>query len=73
MNLDDPIETLNLPVRAYNCLKRADIHTVRALCLNTRQDLRDLRNFGEKSVRTVEAELADRGLHLKPVTKGSTK
>ncbi|MFB8759298.1 DNA-directed RNA polymerase subunit alpha [Streptomyces nigra] len=57
-----PIEALDLTVRSYNCLKREGIHSVEELVARSEADLRDIRNFGTKSVDEVKARLADLGL-----------
>ena len=60
-----PIEDLNFSVRAYNCLKRQEIHTVGELAECTESDLLDIRNFGQKSINEVKIKLAGLGLTLK--------
>ncbi len=65
-----PVEDLNLTVRSYNCLKREGIHTVGELVSRSKQDLLDIRNFGEKSIEEVQTKLADMGLALKDSTLG---
>lgn len=47
------IEELHLSVRAYNCLKRAQIHSVADLMYYSREDLLEIKNFGEKSAQEV--------------------
>ena len=47
------IEELNLSVRAYNCLKRAQINTVADLLEYTQDDLLEIKNFGQKSAEEV--------------------
>lgn len=47
------IDQLKLPARAYNCLKRANIHTVSDLLDFTQEDLMKIKNFGKKSVEEV--------------------
>ncbi|KAG0566298.1 hypothetical protein M758_7G050200 [Ceratodon purpureus] len=47
------IDQLKLPARAYNCLKRANIHTVSDLMDFTQDDLMRIKNFGKKSVEEV--------------------
>lgn len=47
------IDQLKLPARAYNCLKRANIHTVADLLDFTQDDLMRIKNFGKKSVEEV--------------------
>lgn len=48
-----PIEELQLSVRAYNCLKRAQINTVADLLAYTQEDLLEIKNFGQKSAEEV--------------------
>jgi DNA-directed RNA polymerase, alpha subunit, bacterial and chloroplast-type len=48
-----PIEELQLSVRAYNCLKRAQINTVADLRDYTQEDLLEIKNFGQKSAEEV--------------------
>jgi DNA-directed RNA polymerase subunit alpha len=48
-----PIEELQLSVRAYNCLKRAQINTVADLLEFTQEDLLEIKNFGAKSAEEV--------------------
>jgi DNA-directed RNA polymerase subunit alpha len=62
---EKPIEQLELSVRALNCLKREGIHTLGDLLECTREDLMDIRNFGEKSVVEVVDKLSEMGLNLR--------
>ena len=62
--LDTPIEGLDLSVRAYNCLKRAGISTVRDLAGLTRLEMVNIRNLGAKSQGEIEANLHERGIRL---------
>lgn len=55
-----PIEELNLSVRAYNCLKRAQINTVADLLDYSQEDLLEIKNFGQKSAQEVIDALQDR-------------
>jgi Bacterial RNA polymerase, alpha chain C terminal domain len=55
-----PIEELQLSVRAYNCLKRAQINSVGDLLDYTQEDLMEVKNFGVKSVEEVIEALKDR-------------
>lgn len=55
-----PIEELNLSVRAYNCLKRAQINTVADLLEYSQDDLLEIKNFGQKSAEEVIEALHDR-------------
>lgn len=59
------IEELELSVRSYNCLKRANIHTVGDLTKRTEDDMLKVRNLGRKSLEEVIKKLADLGLSLK--------
>ncbi|MEN9209069.1 MAG: DNA-directed RNA polymerase subunit alpha [Thermostichus sp. DG02_2_bins_29] len=60
-----PIEELQLSVRAYNCLKRAQINTVADLLVYTEEDLLEIKNFGQKSAEEVVQALKTRlGLTL---------
>ncbi|MBC6452914.1 MAG: DNA-directed RNA polymerase subunit alpha [Hormoscilla sp. SP5CHS1] len=47
------IEELHLSVRAYNCLKRAQINSVSDLLDYTQEDLLEIKNFGQKSAEEV--------------------
>jgi len=67
---DELIEYLDLTVRAYNVLKRENIHTVGDLVKKSYADLADFRNFGAKSIDEVEAKLAERDLGLAPSPPG---
>jgi len=55
-----PIEELQLSVRAYNCLKRAQINSVADLLDYTHEDLLEIKNFGQKSAEEVVEALHDR-------------
>ncbi|MEP0778904.1 DNA-directed RNA polymerase subunit alpha [Microcoleus sp. ZQ-A2] len=48
-----PIEELQLSVRAYNCLKRAQINSVADLLDYSQEDLLEIKNFGQKSAEEV--------------------
>ncbi|MGK7917466.1 MAG: DNA-directed RNA polymerase subunit alpha [Prochloraceae cyanobacterium] len=52
-NSQIPIEELQLSVRAYNCLKRAQINTVADLLDYSEEDLLEIKNFGQKSAEEV--------------------
>jgi DNA-directed RNA polymerase alpha subunit len=58
------IEQLELSLRAYNCLKRAQILTLADLARQSYQDLLSLRNFGQKSAEEVRKALATYGVEL---------
>lgn len=62
-----PIEELQLSVRAYNCLKRAQINTVADLLDYSQEDLLEIKNFGQKSAEEVIEALQKRlGITLPP-------
>jgi DNA-directed RNA polymerase subunit alpha len=52
-----PIEELNLSARAYNALKRAQINLIGELLKYSLKDLREIKNFGQKSIQEVEEAL----------------
>ena len=58
------IEDMDLSVRSYNCLKRANIHTVEDLTKKTEDDMLKVRNLGRKSLDEVINKLASYGLAL---------
>ena len=58
------IEELDLSVRSFNCLKRANIHTVEDLTTKTQEEMIKVRNLGRKSLEEVEHKLATMGLSL---------
>lgn len=60
--LDKTIEELDLSVRSYNCLKRADIQTVKDLTERTEADMMKVRNLGQKSLEGIKLKLADLGV-----------
>ena len=60
-----PLEELNLSVRAYNCLKRAQVNTVGELLQKSEDDLLAITNFGQKSLDEVIVKLDERGLSLR--------
>jgi DNA-directed RNA polymerase subunit alpha len=63
--LEMPIDELELSVRSFNCLKRANINTVEELTQKTEDDMMNVRNLGKKSLEEVKEKLADLGLGLK--------
>jgi len=62
--LDMTIEELDLSVRSFNCLKRANINTVADLISKTQDEMIKVRNLGRKSLEEVEHKLAMMGLSL---------
>jgi len=60
------VEELELSVRAYNCLKRANVHTLSDLLQYSAEDLLEFKNFGQKSADEVVKNLQERfGLALR--------
>ena len=66
--LDKKIEDLDLSVRSYNCLKRANINTVGELTQKTEEEMMKVRNLGRKSLKEVVQKLREIGLDLKNST-----
>lgn len=62
---DYAIEELELSVRSYNCLKRANISTVNELIQKTPDEMMKVRNLGRKSLDEVLEKLKELGLSLK--------
>lgn len=60
--LDRPLTDYPLSVRALNCLKAADINTLRELVRLTEMDLLKFRNFGRKSISELRDFLKDHDL-----------
>src|SRR5205823_9875394 len=63
-NLDKSVEELELSVRSYNCLKNANIRTIRELVLKTEAEDRKSKNFGRKSLNEIKEILTTMGLGL---------
>ncbi|WP_337043594.1 DNA-directed RNA polymerase subunit alpha [Emticicia sp. 17c] len=62
--LKTSLQDLDLSVRAYNCLKSADIRTLGDLARLEVADMMKFRNFGKKSLTELEQLVADKGLHF---------
>ena len=62
--LEMTIEELDLSVRSFNCLKRANINTVEDLISKTQDEMIKVRNLGRKSLEEVEHKLTMMGLSL---------
>jgi DNA-directed RNA polymerase subunit alpha len=60
--LDQSIDSLELSIRSMNCLKNANIRTLRDLVSRSEKDMVEIRNFGDKSLREVRDKLEERGL-----------
>ena len=63
--LEMTIEELDLSIRSFNCLKRANIDTVEDLIERTEDDMMKIRNLGRKSLEEVIQKLASLNLTLK--------
>lgn len=63
--LEMTIEELDLSVRSFNCLKRANINTVEDLINKTEDEMMKVRNLGRKSLDEVLAKLISLGLDLR--------
>jgi DNA-directed RNA polymerase subunit alpha len=61
---DQPVEMIELSVRASNCLKIAKIKTIRELVTKTEQELLDFKNFGQKSLDEIKDRLKELNLGL---------
>jgi DNA-directed RNA polymerase subunit alpha len=55
---------LELSVRSYNCLKNANIQTIRELVAKTEPEMLKTKNFGRKSLNEIKEILADMGLQF---------
>jgi len=62
--LNMSLAELELSVRATNCLESEGINTVRELVSRSDDELLEVRNFGETTLREVKAKLQERGMHL---------
>ena len=63
--LEMPIEEMDLSVRSYNCLKRANINTIEDLVKKSKGDMLKVRNLGLKSIEEVIAKLEEYNLSLR--------
>jgi DNA-directed RNA polymerase subunit alpha len=63
-NLDRSVEELELSVRSYNCLKNANISTIRELVQRSEQEMLKTKNFGRKSLNEIKEILTAMGLTL---------
>ena len=71
--LDEPIASLELSVRATNCLEMAKIETIGNLVALSESELLNLRSFGKTSLREVKRKLADMNLELGMQSEKSTE
>jgi DNA-directed RNA polymerase subunit alpha len=63
-HLDKSVEELELSVRSYNCLKNANIRTIRELVGKTETEMLKTKNFGRKSLNEIKEILQSMGLSL---------
>ncbi len=63
-HLDKSVEELELSVRSYNCLRNANIKTIRELVQKTEGDMLKTKNFGRKSLNEIKDILHSMGLSL---------
>ncbi len=63
--LETSIEDLDFSVRAYNCLKRANINTLGDLTEKTELEMMKIRNLGKKSLKEVTDKLRELGLKFR--------
>lgn len=63
-NLDRSVEELELSVRSYNCLKNANITTIRELVQKSESEMLKTKNFGRKSLNEIKEILGTMGLSL---------
>jgi DNA-directed RNA polymerase subunit alpha len=63
-NLNRSVEELELSVRAYNCLKNANIQTIAELVQKSEQEMLRTKNFGRKSLNEIKEILTNMGLSL---------
>lgn len=71
-NLDMSIETLDLSVRAFNCLYRKDIKTLRKLINLSLDELAKIRNLGERSYNEIVEAVHKKGLRFKGEGKNNS-
>lgn len=63
--LETPIDDLDFSVRAYNCLKRANVNTLGDLTEKTELEMMKIRNLGKKSLKEVIEKIKDMGLKFR--------
>ena len=63
--LETPIDDLDFSVRAYNCLKRANVNTLGDLTEKTELEMMKIRNLGKKSLKEVIDKVKEMGLNFK--------
>ena len=65
VNMAEAAEDLELSVRAYNCLKRAGIHTMQDLIDKREVEVTKIRNLGKKSLKEVIDKVNEMGLKFR--------
>ena len=68
--LNMSLAELELSVRATNCLESEGIATVRDLVMRSDEELLEVRNFGETTLKEVAEKLKEKGLHLNMKVSG---
>lgn len=63
--LETPIDDLDFSVRAYNCLKRANVNTLGDLTEKTELEMMKIRNLGKKSLKEVIDKIKEMGLKFR--------
>jgi len=69
-NLYKPVEDLELSVRAFNCLKNAEIKYIGELVQRSEQEMLKTKNFGKKSLNEIKDVLHEMGLSLGMMVEG---
>jgi DNA-directed RNA polymerase subunit alpha len=65
---DITVEEMDFSQRTLNCLKRADVATLRDLVKKSEEDLECIPGFGKKAMEEVKQKLDERGLSLRSAT-----
>jgi DNA-directed RNA polymerase subunit alpha len=68
---DIRVEEMDFSQRTFNCLRRANLATLRDLVMQSESDLFGIRGFGKKALQEVRDKLGERGLALKPGKAGA--
>ena len=63
--LETPIEDLDFSVRAFNCLKRANINNLGDLTAKSELEMMKIRNLGKKSLKEVIDKIKGMGLRFR--------
>ena len=67
--LEQPIEILGLSSRPFNCLKSAQIKTLKDLVSKQEEEIISLRNLGKKSVDEIKEKLSEHNLSFNMTTR----